>query len=91
MTAYKLTVGDIVHYVSYGSPVQPDGTQRYTSECRAAIVTEASEADLEELDELNVGLCVLNPTGVFLNRDVPRDQRGKAGGTWHLRGPGCHG
>jgi hypothetical protein len=30
-----------------------------------------------------VGLAVLNPTGMFFNRDVQHDQDGKAGGTWH--------
>lgn len=33
------SVGRIVHYVSHGTPVRNDGTQAYTSECRAAIVT----------------------------------------------------
>lgn len=29
------------------------------------------------------GLCVLNPTGMFFNRDVCQDGDGRAGGTWH--------
>lgn len=33
-------VGQIVHYVSYGTPVRADGSQAYTSRCRAAIITE---------------------------------------------------
>ncbi|MFJ2029439.1 hypothetical protein [Streptosporangium sp. NPDC087985] len=32
------TVGRIVHYVSHGTPPRPDGTQAFTSQCRAAIV-----------------------------------------------------
>lgn len=56
------TVGRIVHYVSHGSPVRPDGSQAYKSECRAAIVTEVSG------DGLVVGLMVANPVGQFFNR-----------------------
>ena len=83
------TVGRIVHYVSHGTPPRADGSRAFTSECRAAIVTEAGEGG-------EVGLCVLNPTGQFFNRGVPfEDARGliyegepaqpvqRTGGTWH--------
>ena len=70
------TVGMITHYVSHGTPVKPDGSQAFTSECRAAIITEATGGG-------KVGLCVLNPTGLFFNRGVPQDETGHAGGTWH--------
>lgn len=81
----KPTVGRIVHYVSYGTP-----GGEYTSECRAAIVTEAGPgllldvADGREIDSEAdvVGLCVLNPTGQFFNR-AAQDEHGKRGGTWH--------
>lgn len=33
------SIGRIVHYVSYGSPMFSDGTQAYRSECRAAVIT----------------------------------------------------
>jgi hypothetical protein len=36
----EVTVGEIVHYVSHGTPVRPDGSQAYTPACRAAILTE---------------------------------------------------
>ena len=76
----KPSVGRTVHYVSYGTP-----GGKYSSECRAAIVTEVREADVH--DEAGVpapvGLAVLNPTGMFFNRDVEHDEDGKAGGTWH--------
>lgn len=77
------SVGRIVHYVSHGTPVRLDGTQAYTQECRAAIITEV---DAE--DPSIVGLCVLNPTGQFFNRGVTRDEGdehsdGRWGGTWH--------
>jgi hypothetical protein len=64
------SVGRIVHYVSYGTP-----GDEYPSACRAAIVTEVFDN--------RVGLCVLNPTGQFFNREVPYDESGASGGTWH--------
>jgi len=77
----KPSVCSLVHYVSYDSPVREDGTQAYTSKCRAAIVTELR-------DEVNaqgqcVSLCVLNPTGQFFNEHICQDEKGHAGGTWH--------
>jgi hypothetical protein len=77
------SVGRIVHYVSHGSPVREDGTQAYTPQCRAAIVTAISK------DPEIVSLAVLNPSGMFFNEAVghfepedPADIR-HAGGTWH--------
>lgn len=69
----KPSVGRIVHYVSYGTP-----GGEYTSECRAAIVTEV-HGDSED----EVGLFVVNPMGGFFNRNILRDDTGEAGGTWH--------
>lgn len=86
------SVGRIVHYVSYGSPVRPDGSQAYTQECRAAVITQVLEDGV-------VGLCVLNPTGQFFNAENDFDRGGDPdpdsnqrpacdglhhqGGTWH--------
>ena len=67
------SIGRIVHYVSYGTP-----GGEYTSQCRAAVVTEVPADDAAQ----SVGLCVLNPTGQFFNQDVSYDE-GLAGGTWH--------
>jgi len=53
------SVGRIVHYVSHGTPVREDGTQAYTSQCRAADVTEVDPSGYR------VGLMVKNPTGLF--------------------------
>lgn len=58
----KPSIGRIVHYVSYGTP-----GGEYTSECRAAIITELT-GDPNNPDQ--VGLAVLNPTGMFFNRAV---------------------
>jgi len=67
------SVGRVVHYVSYGTP-----GGEYSSECRAAVVTEVHREDV-------VSLAVLNPTGMFFKQRVelgdpmPRT----LGGTWH--------
>lgn len=77
------SVGRIVHYVSYGTP-----GGEYSSECRAAIITETNTSD-------TVGLCVFNPTGQFFNRTVshdelpppdkilPHERTSHKPGTWH--------
>lgn len=71
------TAGRIVHYVSYGTP-----GGEYGKECRAAVVTEVPES---AESPQTIGLCVLNPTGMFFNRSVPEDNvpGERAGGTWH--------
>lgn len=87
----RLRVGDIVHYMSHGSPVRPDGTQQYESECRAAIVTEVPYIK-DTPDALH--LCVLSPEGMFFAQGIPHDPYAKVctsrnqwerrGGTWHF-------
>lgn len=76
----KLYVGMPVHYVSQGSPVLPDGTQRYRSVCRAATITELDHGD-------QIGLVALNPTGLFFHPlsdgGCHYDEDGHAPGTWH--------
>ncbi|PYC83438.1 hypothetical protein C7C46_08875 [Streptomyces tateyamensis] len=57
------SIGRIVHYVSHGTP-----GGEYTQECRAAIITELT-SDPNHPNQ--VGLAVLNPTGIHLNRAVP--------------------
>ena len=92
----KPSTGSTVHYVSYGTP-----GGEYKSECRAAIITEVSGDAIPVGPELTgpdvVGLCVLNPTGLFFNRSVPyhegdtgHDHTGAEipaksyrGGSWH--------
>lgn len=61
------SVGRIVHYHSYGTP-----GGEYLPEARAAIVTETDTST-------TVGLCVLNPTGMFFNRTVPFSDEPKPG------------
>lgn len=84
----KPTVGRIVHYVSHGTPIRGDGSQAYTKECRAAIVTVVhgpaiNPATLEDSDMWDVGLCVLNPTGMFFHEHCVQMEHARDGGTWH--------
>jgi hypothetical protein len=77
------SVGRIVHYVSHGSPAREDGTQEYTSECRAAVITVVKEGPNVAHSGI-VDLCVLNPTGVHFVSNasfVIADRM--IGGTWH--------
>lgn len=74
MSDQKPSVGRIVHYVSYGTP-----GGEYPSVCRAAIITEADS----EPGVTAVGLAVLNPEGMFFNRDVTHSEDDHRGGTWH--------
>jgi len=62
------TVGQIVHYVSYGTP-----GGEYGRECRAAIITGGDGVDLD--------LAIFNPTGMFFNRCPFGEVH--VGGTWH--------
>jgi hypothetical protein len=72
------SVGRIVHYVSYGTP-----GGEYTSQCRAAIVTAVEPGNSAARDPERVALCVMNPTGLFLNEHVRQSEDSKVGGTWH--------
>lgn len=74
------TVGRVVHYQSYGTP-----RGEYSSQCRAAVITETGVLDGEPV----VGLAVLNPTGLFFhpiaheNGPCPYSPDDHRGGTWH--------
>lgn len=74
------SVGRIVHYQSYGTP-----RGEYTSQCRAAIVTEVANQDIEPGW---IGLCAINPTGLFFHSLADGgchydDEAPYRGGTWH--------
>jgi hypothetical protein len=77
----KPSVGRIVHYVSYGSPVLEDGTQAFASQCRAAIITEVL-GDPQAADTM-VNLAVLNPQGLFFDHATMHSEDDRIGGTWH--------
>lgn len=76
----KPRISTTVHYVSYGSPVREDGTQAFTTQCRAATVTAVK-------NDTTVDLFVMNPTGIFLNSDCyyfgKEYPGGMPGGSWH--------
>jgi hypothetical protein len=74
MTENMPTVGRIVHYVAYGTP----GGEFPAGICRAAIITEVGAGWIDG----EVGLAILNPTGLFFNERVPFDVNA-APGTWH--------
>ncbi len=61
------TVGRVVYYKSYGTP-----GGEYPSVDRAAIITEV-------IDATKISLCVLNPEGMFFNKNV---YQGQEGGQW---------
>ncbi len=79
------SVGRIVHYVSHGTPVRADGTQAFTPQCRAAVVTEVSGDE-----SFKVGLVALNPTGMFFHSladgGCMADFTIGQSGTWHWPG-----
>lgn len=65
------SIGRIVHYQAHGSP---DGTHKPAP--RAAVITQVNS-------ETDVGLCVLNPTGMFFNVSCQfDDSETPKGGTW---------
>jgi hypothetical protein len=74
-----IKICDDVHYVAHGTPILADGTQAFTSVCRAATVTEIDPDDPDHL-----GLHVINPTGTFFRPLVAGGcLPGEQGGQWH--------
>lgn len=85
MEELKISIGTIVHYVSYGTP-----GGEYTRQCRAAIITAVhpSEGDgsLANFDgPQEVALSVLNPGGMFFNQSCRHSEGAQTGGTWHWK------
>lgn len=86
------SIGRVVHYVARGSA---DG--KYPPACRVAHVTEVSpetpdnlvQAEIEQWPQEArhlVGLCVINPTGLFFHPLADggcRYDPNHAPGTWH--------
>ena len=75
----KPTVGRIVHYHAYGTP-----GGEFKPAPRAAVVTDVYD---EEGDE--IGVCVLNPQGIFFNRvkHAENDQPTPGRWNWPPRSP----
>lgn len=80
-----LKVGRVVHYVAYGTPKG----EFPADVCRAAIVTEVTAQKEDHASADRASLCVLNPSGIFFNQNLPEVQVAKADkepytpGTWH--------
>lgn len=71
----KPSVGRIVHYQAYGTP-----GGEHQSAARAAVISEVNEVPGREgPSRFDVGVVVLNPTGLFFNRDVPFSETPKPG------------
>jgi hypothetical protein len=70
----KPSIGRVVHYQSYGTP-----GGEYESVPRAAIITQVPENDPNGNPNGFVGLCILNPTGMFFNPHVKYSETPKAG------------
>ncbi|MFD6968390.1 hypothetical protein [Streptomyces sp. NPDC059949] len=83
MSVPQPSVGRVVHYVSHGTP-----GGEYTSQCRAAIVTELTGTP----DEPGLlGLAVLSPTGMHFDRAVAYDDGGETPGSGECVDAGSHG
>lgn len=67
----ELRIGSIVHYQAFGTP-----GGEYPSVPRAAIVTQLGGTGE---NPFVVGLCILNPTGMFFNTSVPYSEIPLAG------------
>lgn len=66
MTQQVPSIGRVVHYHSYGTP-----GGEYLPAPRAAIITEVHDSEpVPEHGVADVGLAVLNPTGLFFNQHV---------------------
>lgn len=74
-------VGQAVHYVSHGTPRRADGSQEYSSECRAAVVTAVSDESPEM-----ARLCVFSPEGMFFTGYLEYETA-PVGGSWHWTHP----
>lgn len=67
-------VGSIVHYQAYGTP-----NGEYPSVERAAIVTQVLNKDIPDGHVPNLGLAIMNPTGMFFNPNIPYSEIPKPG------------
>lgn len=74
----KPSIGRIVHYRSYGTP-----KGEFESTCRAAIITQVVRDGSGDEPYAVVGLCAINPTGLFFHEECPQDESNQTGGTWH--------
>lgn len=83
-----IVLGQMVHYVSHGTPVREDGTQAFPATCRAAVITDMEQEYDPATRRAVVSLCVLNPTGMFFTQHLEfrPDTATLVPGTWHASG-----
>jgi len=74
MSKHVPSVGRMVTYHAYGTP----GGEFPAGVPRAAVITEV---DKPGNPDSAVGLCVMNPTGLFFNQHCPR-RRAPGGWDW---------
>lgn len=78
MSNKQSSIGQIVHYVSYGTP-----GGEHKKACRTAIITQVVDPAGEAGSGI-VGLAVLNPGGIFFDQECPHvDAEHMLGGSWH--------
>ena len=70
----KPSIGLIVRYQAFGTP-----GGEHPSVARAAIITAVEVRGSSSGVEHQVSLCVLNPTGMFFNLNVPYSATPKPG------------
>jgi len=69
------SVGRVVHYFAFGTP----GGEFPVGEPRAAVVTEVNEP---KNPNSPIGVAVLNPQGMFFNRNILKATRPQQPGCW---------
>ncbi len=69
------SIGRVVHYYAYGTP----GGEFPAGEPRAAVVTEVNEP---RNPTSAIGLAVLNPQGMFFNRNILKASYPSQPGCW---------
>ena len=69
------SIGRVVHYYAYGTP----GGEFPVGEPRAAIVTEVN---MPRNPASPIGLAVLNPQGMFFNRNIRKASYPQQPGCW---------
>jgi hypothetical protein len=69
------SVGRCVAYYAYGTP----GGEFPAGVARAAVVTEVDDPGNPES---SIGICVLNPTGLFFNRGIAKAVYAGQPGCW---------
>ncbi len=84
-------MGRVVHYVSFGTP-----GGEYAKTCRAAVITQVNGHAFDPktggpAEAWDVGLAVLNPSGMFFHEHVVQHEGGETPGNPNCTHPDTHG